>query len=457
MIQAICWTLIHSLWQGLIFTVITGLVMLATKKAPAATRYNSLCLLLFLFLVVCGCTFLFERYNKDGHAFALAYTAPFSGKPVAGVIAALNEYLTDHAHFIVLIWCLLFIAKCMKLTAGLVYSRRIRSYKTFSPPAYWPDKLDSLRASLQIRKKVALMESALTHIPIVIGHLRPVIFIPLGLLTSLPEGEIEAVLLHELAHIRRHDYLVNFLQNIVANIFFFNPGLLWISSLIRDERENCCDDIAISRTKDKFQFVRALVSFKEHALDSSPPYPNVGHIVPAFAGTRNKLLQRAIRIIHNKNPTLNPAERIFFLISCFLAASLLFAASTLRPLAATNQPAAIIDKRQVLNDHEQAARDTTQMEIDMKQAQDDAKQAHDDARQAQLDAKQTDNADIQLDKDRVQAEINKRQAEINARQAEKEMAEADFEKQKADRDRKRADRDRKRADFDKQQLPPKEQ
>ncbi len=324
MIQAICWTLIHSLWQGLIFTVITGLVMQVTKKASAAARYNSLCILLFLFLLVCGCTFLFEWDHQDGQSSGLTFVAPFSGKPIAWLVAALNDYLTGHAALIVLIWCLFFTARCVRLVAGVVYSQRIRSYKTFSPPPYWSNKMDSLRASLQIKKRVGLMESALTRIPIVIGHLRPVIFIPLGLLTSLPEGEIEAVLLHELAHIRRHDYLVNFLQNIAIKIFFFNPGLLWISSLIKDERENCCDDIAIARTKDKIQFVRALVSFKEHALDPSSSYGNAASLAPAFAGSRTKLLQRVIRIVNSKNAALNPAERIFFLTMLYLAATLLF-------------------------------------------------------------------------------------------------------------------------------------
>jgi bla regulator protein BlaR1 len=437
MIQAICWTLIHSLWQGLIITVITGLVMQMTKEASAAARYNSLCILLFLFLLVCGCTFLFEWDHQYGLSSGLNFVAPFSGKPIAWLVAALNEYLTGHAALIVLIWCLLFTARCARLMAGVVYSQRIRSYKTFSPPDYWCDKMGSLRASMQIKRGVGLMESALTRIPIVIGHLRPVIFIPLGLLTSLPEGEIEAVLLHELAHIRRHDYLVNFLQNMATNIFFFNPGLLWISSLIKDERENCCDDIAIARTKDKFQFVRALVSFKEHAMDPSSPFPNAANLAPAFAGSRNKLLQRVMRIVNSKNATLNPAERIFFLTSCFLAAILLFAASAPKPTVVStyNQKTVIIDKQQssadnanVSADIEQASRDLAQMEIDKKQADEDKRQSDKDKMQSDKDKMQSDKDRVQADIDRQLAEINEQQAEKSKRQAEKEMAEADYQR-----------------------------
>jgi len=89
----------------------------------------------------------------------------------------------------------------------------------------------------------------------VIGLVKPAILVPLGLLSNLPPGQVEAVLLHELAHIRRKDYLVNLLQSFAEAIFFFNPAVLWISSLIREERENCCYDIAIGGIKNKNKFI----------------------------------------------------------------------------------------------------------------------------------------------------------------------------------------------------------
>ena len=152
--------------------------------------------------------------------------------------------------------------------------------------------------------------------PMVIGHLKPVIFIPLGLLMRLPESEIEAVILHELAHIRRHDYFVNLLQHIAENLFFFNPGLLWISSLLREERENCCDDIAIARTDDKIALVRALISFKEHALQQRGVALN-------FPSGKHQLLRRVLRITENRNKTLNRGEKLFFLGSCLMVSVIL--------------------------------------------------------------------------------------------------------------------------------------
>jgi hypothetical protein len=99
---------------------------------------------------------------------------------------------------------------------------------------------------------------------------------------------------------------VNFLQTIAETVFFFNPGLLWISSLLRDERENCCDDIALEQTKNKREFVQALISFKEHALYG----PDTA---VAFPGKKNHLLQRVSRILNNQNKSLGPAEKVFFM------------------------------------------------------------------------------------------------------------------------------------------------
>jgi hypothetical protein len=126
--------------------------------------------------------------------------------------------------------------------------------------------------------------------------------LPLGLLAHLPADEIEAILLHELAHIKRRDYLVNLLQNFAETIFFFNPALMWVSSMIREERENCCDDIAIAVTNSKSRFINALIAFQEYNF-AGAKY-SVG-----FAGRKNQLLNRVKRIINEKNKTLNAAEK----------------------------------------------------------------------------------------------------------------------------------------------------
>ncbi len=228
------------------------------------------------------------------------------------------------------------------MCASLTYIQRMKRQGTITPPACWTDKLNSFCAAWGINRPVSLLESEITKIPVVIGHLRPVIFVPLGLLTGLPQAEIEAVLWHELAHIRRRDYLVNFLQNIAEMLFvFFNPGLLWMSSLLREERENCCDDMAIAQTKDRAQFVRALISFREHAgLNGHPGYPPP--CATAFATKKNKLLRRAMRIVYKQKQHVEPCRKVFLFASCFFLAFLLFVAPAAQQPVIARPPMEII-------------------------------------------------------------------------------------------------------------------
>ena len=106
----------------------------------------------------------------------------------------------------------------------------------------WQKELARLSRQLRLSRPVQLLESCLADVPMVLGHFRPVILIPVGVLAGLPAGQIEAILLHELAHIRRFDYLVNVLQRLVEGLLFYHPAVWWISRVIRAERENCCDD-----------------------------------------------------------------------------------------------------------------------------------------------------------------------------------------------------------------------
>ena len=103
---------------------------------------------------------------------------------------------------------------------------------------------------MRISRPVRLLESAIAEVPVVIGYLKPVILIPAGLLANLPVDQVEAILLHELAHIRRADYLVNLLQTMVESLLFYHPAVWWISHVIRTEREHCCDDFVLARDTD---------------------------------------------------------------------------------------------------------------------------------------------------------------------------------------------------------------
>ncbi|RZM01166.1 MAG: M56 family metallopeptidase, partial [Pedobacter sp.] len=170
--------------------------------------------------------------------------------------------------------------------------------KVCSAGNYWEEQLKALAIQFEISTPVQLLQSGITKVPLIVGHLRPVILIPLGMLNGLSGKEIEAILCHELAHIKRQDYLVNLLQSFAEILFFFNPAVLWISKLIREERENCCDDLALSITSNKKEYVHALISCEEFDVASV-------NYAMAFGKKRNQLMDRVSRIIFNKSTSLN--------------------------------------------------------------------------------------------------------------------------------------------------------
>jgi bla regulator protein blaR1 len=314
-IQAIGWTLIHSLWEGLLLAIVTGAMLMLTKRSSPALRYNLLSTIFILFVLVICFTFqqaMAENAGKEVVAYPVSESASemsleSGGPDFWGTFA---DYFNKHASLIVAIWFVIFCAKCVEIMAGMAGVQRIRNYKVYPSSGNWVQRLEELADKLRVRQKVELLQSAIIKIPVTVGLFKPVIIIPLGLLSDLPSYHVEAILLHELAHIRRKDYFINLLQSFVEVIFFFNPAILWISSLIREERESCCDDLAITEAKSKKHFIHALVAFQEYRAASS--------YAMAFSGKKQHLLNRVKRIVNNRSKTLNPAEKIFLIASAFL-------------------------------------------------------------------------------------------------------------------------------------------
>jgi GWxTD domain-containing protein len=129
--------------------------------------------------------------------------------------------------------------------------------------------LQKLSRRLKVMRAIKLVNSAMVQVPTVIGWLRPVILIPVGCLVGLSANQTEGLLAHELAHIRRHDYLVNIFQSAVETLLFYHPATWWISNQIRREREHCCDDLAISISGDPLSYAKAL-SFLAERRSSAP-------------------------------------------------------------------------------------------------------------------------------------------------------------------------------------------
>ncbi|GAB3916116.1 M56 family metallopeptidase [Mucilaginibacter boryungensis] len=342
-VNALCHTLFHSLWQGVIFAAVAGLVVIFTRQSGPILRYRLLIILFLLMIGTSVITFIYQLQwfrqltladvhnsgNITQASYPVYHTSPVGTYPVATrqFSVWLSAFLSRYAFQITVLWLIVLMAKTVRMVSVLTYTRYCVKRDSKLVSAYWSNRIQWFCRQLQINRKVKVMESAFIKVPVVFGHLKPVIFIPLGLLGQLPPGQIEAILLHELAHIRRADYLVNLLQNIAESIFFFSPAVLWLSALIRDERENCCDDAAVAQTSNKKQYIEALISFREFSLNSRPRY------VVAFAGKKGSLLSRVTRMVHNNNHGLNTTEKSSLVGACIIALLLAIFATPASSLA----------------------------------------------------------------------------------------------------------------------------
>ncbi|WP_296148392.1 M56 family metallopeptidase [uncultured Flavobacterium sp.] len=339
LLKAISWTLVHSVWQGLILAVLAGLVILFTKKSTSVLRYNLLAGLFVSFMIAVGFTFSYE-FQEEGRETITRLNLPIENQnfAVAGAIPEekadlsmqIINFLNENSSLIVLIWFLIFSVKCLNIFSNLNHIYRIRNYRIQNPPQYWSDRVSQLSKTLNIKKPIVLLESQLVKVPSVTGFFKPIILIPVGLLSNLPQDQIEAILLHELAHIRRKDYFINLIQSFAEIIFFFNPGVLWLSSLLKEERENCCDDIAVGITKSKSKFIHALVSFQEYNMKQN-------QLAMGFGGRKNQLLERAKRIIHDNNKSLNSIEKTFLSICFIIVAVFMIACSNTKSTVANTE------------------------------------------------------------------------------------------------------------------------
>jgi len=348
--KALCNTLMQSLWQGIILAAISGAIVIFTKKAKAAYRYNLLVGGLALFALGVTVTFIMQLQKPEANSTNyLAYVTASNangihvntiystgkipvgvkagnviaqGPRIANIVQTAIDYFEAHYNTIILIWFLIICAKSIQMAVGLHGVFHLKRTKVFAVSKDWEERLLQLAAQLRIKQTIRLLESGIAKVPMVIGHLKPVILIPIGLINSLNTDEVEAILIHELAHIRRRDYLVNLLQSFMEIIFFFNPAVLWISQLIKTERENCCDDLAIAQSRNAENYIRALLSCEEYKA-GGPNY------AMAFPGSKNTLLARVKRMVGNRNHSLNVFEKTVLAV-CLVALGLGVSAFTAR-------------------------------------------------------------------------------------------------------------------------------
>ena len=192
---------------------------------------------------------------------------------------------------LILVWIAGVSMLSLRLLTGWIWVQRLRTRGNAPAADEWQRMAPRLSRRLHIARAITLLESTLVDVPTVIGWLKPVVLLPASALAALSPQQLEAILAHELAHIRRHDYLVNLLQTLVETVLFYHPAVWWLSRRIRIERENCCDDLAVSLCGDPVAYANALADLESLRSETAPTH----HI--AMAATGGALLQRVRRLL----------------------------------------------------------------------------------------------------------------------------------------------------------------
>ena len=315
------WMLVHSLWQLALLAGIYFLIRQLLRRSSAAARYLAACAIMVCMVMVLPLTALLvqgrpltaatRRVIQPASATVPApvppppagtfsteiepprTTAPALSEPAVTPVRIdwkerLDALFTAVLPWMVTVWIVGVFALATRQFGGWIMLLRLCGTGAEPVDEVLAGKLRNIAQRLGVRRVVRLISSVNVAVPSAIGHLKPVILLPASLLSGLSTQQIEAILAHELAHIRRHDYLINLIQLTCETVLFYHPAVWWISREIRREREHCCDDLALQVCGDRIAYARTLATLEERRFAVT---------TAAMAATGGSLMQRIRRIV----------------------------------------------------------------------------------------------------------------------------------------------------------------
>ncbi len=345
---------LHFLWQGLVAAIVAYALLAVLRRTSANKRYVSLVLLLVALAACPVATFALISDGLDRRAEATVAKRLNSSPLTVQIVAAqaddvarritanstaaargvsdqallaevaqpadlaaqhrasssrwhppqpwsdARRWMEGHLAPVVGCWLIGVCLLSMRLLVGWFAVERLKRVGVRPVDVDLRARLDQLAGRLRITQPVRFLESALAEVPAVIGCLKPIVLLPLQACTGLPAEQLEAILAHELAHIKRWDYAINCLQVMVETLLFYHPVVWWLSRSIRREREHCCDDLAVSMCGDRFVYARALAAME--SLRGRAP-----HLAMAAGSRGSPLRRRILRLLgdpHEPAPVL---------------------------------------------------------------------------------------------------------------------------------------------------------
>lgn len=361
-VQLLGLALAHSVWQGALIALACAGADEWLRRASAQARYAVGCAGLLLMLACPVGTLLWLNATTlpvgpaqsvraiDDARFAATQTqaadatAPGDApQPFADPLADADDAPTRFEHWaargaavrpwLVLLWLVGASVLALRLLCGWLLAQRLKREPAPLASRALQETAARLMRRLRVSRPVRVCVSALVEAPTVIGWLRPVLLLPACALTGLSAPQLEALIAHELAHVRRYDYLVNLLQAVVETLLFYHPATWWLARRVRLEREHCCDDLAVAATGDALVYARALAT-----LEQMRRRPALTLAVAANGGILMSRIQRLL------NPQVSSARRAtpraMLLLALVAVASIFAGAQTFTSYSRYDAPTA---------------------------------------------------------------------------------------------------------------------
>ena len=308
-VRALGLAIFHSLWQAVIVFCLLQTILFWMRRP--ANRYRAL----YFGLCTVFVTFLYTFFEQlfVPTSSALSFVKPETVAIVSfeskGIKQGWWQYMAGIQHSTFFLRCLPLLTigyalgiVLMSLRTGLAFRSMVQLRKqVIAPSSELIDQLHTLQRLMHIRKKVQVYLSTKATVPAMLGFLKPVIILALAMVNQLDRQQVEAILLHELSHIRRNDYLFNVLQMVMETFLFFNPIIWWLAAAIRKERELACGDTVLRHMGNPMPYAQALLRLEEARL----PQPNAAL---ALSGNTQKhfLFHRIKRITNMNNKSKQP-------------------------------------------------------------------------------------------------------------------------------------------------------
>jgi len=287
-------TLLDSVWQCALIGLEAACAMIGLRKARPQTRYAFACIHLLLCLLWPAVELIARLHGGAASASGTPVLVGMLAAPGDAVGNSWRGFLSAHLAWVVGGWAACATALALRLALGLVWIKRAAG--TQRTDAQWNARLSAMAAQFGITREVRLRVVDTLASPVTAGWWRPVVLVPASLLSGMPPQLLEALLAHELAHVRRCDYLVNLAQSLIETILFYHPVVWWLSHRIRVEREQIADDIAARQLGEPRRLARALSELERLQFSTH-------HLAQAANG--GDLMSRIKRLVRPETQALN--------------------------------------------------------------------------------------------------------------------------------------------------------